>query len=234
MDKAALLRGLLIGAVLVAAGSSLSVAVTPGGSPTADSVGVASLCGPGSPVIPDLVDVVADGMAPAGPDDPIGEDPDDSPPRHEAPELEALLPEVVDGIAADKSSSLRPRERDDEEDLYRSLLERAGLERTIERMASADYGRLGYLAATRIDGIPAAEMIEQPGFLSVLRRANRYVPCGIWRIGQNDVLVFGSGDGVPDEGFMSDVVMAMWIEDDVLFGAISDSYSVMARLLGGR
>ncbi len=89
------------------------------------------------------------------------------------------------------------------------------------------------MSVSRIDGIPAERLLdERAGFLRVLR--GPFGPaCGIWRIGERGVLVFGPSDNPPDGESLFHAVMALWIEDGAMFYAASESYGGLARLLQG-
>ena len=225
------LQGLAIVTVLVAAGSSAAVAATPIAPPTSGPpLDITSLCGPGSPPIPDLADVPTDPKARSASGEPIDGSSGKSPKTHDAPELEVLLPDVIDGLAAGKYSQVRPFEGiGDGSFQKRSLLESAGLERSVERWATADYGPLEFVMVSRIDGIPPERVLpttRSPLWMSSL------VPCGIWQLDDAEILVYGSEGSGSDDDLMR-IVMAQWLDDDATYWAATDSFDGMARLLRG-
>lgn len=233
MADHAALRGLAIAAMLLAMVSSPALAATPGEEPSASpAMDMAWACGAGSPPIPDLVVEPSGRVDPPASAEPIDWRSGELPTTHDAPELEALLPDQVDGITAGKHSSVRSVEptADDLLDIG-PLLESAGLERSVERMAMAEFLPLGFVSASRIDGIPAELLLAEQ--VRVLDRVEAYVPCGIWRIGERDIVVFGSGDCIEDDEFMSDLVMAVWVDHDTYFFAGAGCFEGMGRLLHG-
>ncbi len=179
-------------------------------------------------------DVAAGTTEPSASGDPVDESSDDAPQAHDAPELELLLPDLVDGIAADTYSSVRPFEADADSGYdQRWLLESAGLETSVERSATAEYGPLGFVSVSRIDSIPTERLLdERAGFLRVLR--GPFGPaCGIWRISERDILIFGPSDDPSAGESLFGAAMALWIEDGAMFYAASESHGGLARLLQG-